>query len=599
MPRANRRRCSRYSKKIIFNGKSISEETSFLISISAKSFDYLSEISIPFNQDTRLEITEASVLDKSGTVLRKLSKKEIVTRSDISDGSLYEDDLVKEFTLRWNEYPYFIKYSYRQTYTRFVSLAYWSPLVYRNAPTLLASLSVEIPYGTGYSQRSSGSFEFRTDSLEKTLVLNWTARNVAPPAEQNYAPPYPAIIPFVEVIPTFFNYGVSGSLFSWASYGEWHDKLLSGLLDLPDTEKQTIDRIISGAGDKREMAKRIYYYMQDNTRYINVAIDEGGLIPYPASYVCRNRYGDCKALSVYMMAALKHAGIESNYVLVYAGDYSYPADNNFPSPRFNHAMLCLPLDGDTVWLENTNSLVPFGYNSSQTSGRHCLLVDGSKSRLVYRQPLKLDELLINSVISLEPESSGDGKMRIRKTMRGSDFTKYLYVKNDITDSERDEIIKDYAGLKNEIISFSINHSDRDLPYLEINSELRVPSLLRKIGATLVFSFPAIKVLKLEKPTDRTLPVIINSPRFVRDSIIINLKNLQGYSVKLPAPVYINSDFGHFALKFTQSNKYVIVERELLLERGIISIDNYNGLYDFVEELSESMKKNALIFNIKQ
>ncbi|MCU0408748.1 MAG: hypothetical protein MUD02_07365, partial [Bacteroidales bacterium] len=293
------------------------------------------------------------------------------------------------------------------------------------------------------------------------------------------------------------------------------------------------------------------------------------------------------------------ADIESFYTLVYAGDYAYPVDNDFPSPRFNHAMLCLPLDGDTLWLENTSSLLPFGYNSSQTSGRHCLVINGSKSTLVYRPLQNKEDLLVNSLITIKPETSGNGKLTIRKNLRGSDFSRYLHVKNDFTDAERDEIIRDYVGLKNEIISFSINHSGRDIPFLSIDAELRVPALLRKIGPTLVFGFPASKILKLEKPSDRTLPVVLSAPRFIRDSILISLVNLKDYTVKLPPPTDIKSDFGYFTLKFSSDEGQVLIEREMLLESGIITNEQYPRLYDFVETLSESLKRTSVIFNIKQ
>jgi transglutaminase-like putative cysteine protease len=588
-----------YNTRVVFDGKTLKTEVSYLIAIADHSADYLTEISIDYDQNTDLDITEAMVIGKNGAILRKLTKKEIVTRSDISDGALFEDDMVKEFTLRWNEYPYYIKYSYRKTYSRFISLAFWTPLVYRNTAVQSASLSVELPHNLKYRYQSRGNLVFSTDSLEKALLLKWTSGPIGPHGAENYQPNEFEFIPYVEVIPDKFKYGVDGSLTDWASYGQWQEKILSGLLSLPEQETRIIDKLIEGVSDKREIAKILYHYLQDNTRYINVAVDEGGLIPYPASYVCANRYGDCKALTVYMMALLRYAGIKSYYTIIYAGEKPYPVNSDFPSPRFNHVMLCLPLDGDTVWLENTNSLLPFGYSGTQTAGRYCLIVDGEKSRLVMKPPVLPEDVLVSSVYRVSADNSGSGTVRLIKHLRGQEFTKYLQVKNDITDQEREEIIRDDTGLKNEIVSFEINHRNRDTASIEIVAELKVPSVLRKVGTSLAFGLPSGRILRLEKPSERTRPVRINTPVFIKDSIYISTSNLQGYIPRLPVNADVKSEFGYCSVRYSSDRENIIIVRELLLRSGTVEPDKYSRLYDFVENVRETMRKTGLIFNIKQ
>ena len=86
-----------YNTVIKVEKSSLIEERSYYIEVDNKESDWLSEIKIPYNKSSSIDILEAIVLNSNGEIVRKLSKKEIVTKSDISENSFYEDDLAKEF----------------------------------------------------------------------------------------------------------------------------------------------------------------------------------------------------------------------------------------------------------------------------------------------------------------------------------------------------------------------------------------------------------------------------------------------------------------------------------------------------------------------
>ncbi len=104
--------------------------------------------------------------------------------------------------------------------------------------------------------------------------------------------------------PLNFKYGQSSSWESWISFGNWIYALNKGRDILPDSEKEKIDNLTNGINDNETKAKILYYHMEDYTRYINVAVKIGGLQTYPAEDVCVNRYGDCKALTNYIISLI-------------------------------------------------------------------------------------------------------------------------------------------------------------------------------------------------------------------------------------------------------------------------------------------------------
>ena len=594
----NRGSVIEYNTLITVQGNSLIEEKSFIIQVDDKQSDWLSDIRIGYNKYSKPDIVEAMVISNTGAVLRKLGRKEIVTRSDISDGSLYEDDYVMEFSLRWNEYPYRIKYTYRKTTDRFIYLTVWSPHVFPGIPTRNANLKIIFPLNYNYRILSSGNLIFKKDSVDKTKVLTWQASDIYPVARERFAPPYQDLLPSVYVIPLSFNYGMPGTLESWGTFGTWHSGVNRDLLALPSSEKQKVDELISGAADRKEIVRRLYHYMQDNTRYINVSIDVGGLIPYPASYVCTNRYGDCKALTIYMMALLRYAGVESYYSLVWAGDNPVTIKKEFPAPQFNHVILCVPSGNDTIWLENTSSLLPFGYLGTFTQNRYALVVNADKSRLVRIPALSYDDVLVRSVFVIDAELSGNARMSLKRQIRGVEFEEYLPVLTDLTKEEQKTIIGNEIALKNQVLKCDFLHSDRDARALSIEADMRVETVFRKIGNSLVFNFSPGSLLALEKPADRKLPVKINYPVNHVDSIIIKIPFYGQVDIKIPEDTTISSEYGFYSVKYKLSPGEIVMFQQFALSGKYYTADKYEGLYEFFESIRLLMKKSAIILNRK-
>jgi hypothetical protein len=224
---------------------------------------------------------------------------------------------------------------------------------------------------------------FKTDTLENSIRYIWESDYLKPVTNEIYSDTKTSNIPYVVVAPIRFVYGVEGSCENWGTFGNWVYRLIKDLDVLPVDEKEKVAQLTSGLKDRKQIVKVLYHYLQDHTRYINVTMDIGGLKPYPASYVALNKYGDCKALSNYMKALLKQAGITSYYTIVYRGNDPYEVQKDFPGPQyFNHVILTVPMDKDTLWLENTNNIGPFETISTDIQGREALLVDEHNSKII-------------------------------------------------------------------------------------------------------------------------------------------------------------------------------------------------------------------------
>ena len=221
--------------------------------------------------------------------------------------------------------------------------------------------------------------------------------------------------------PLDFEYGgYKGSLRSWNTYGEWMYKLIKGLDALPPSEMTKIAEITAKTDDVRERVKLIYEYMQSSTRYVSIQIGIGGHRPSEASLVIKNGYGDCKALVNYTMALLKGAGITSYYTLIKSGPDG-KVIKDFVNDQFDHIVLCVPLQKDTVWLECTDQRSPFNFMGNFTDDRYALLITPDGGKLVKTPAFKKGENVIKRTGTISMNNFGKSTAKLSYYYSGMNY----------------------------------------------------------------------------------------------------------------------------------------------------------------------------------
>ncbi len=101
----------------------------------------------------------------------------------------------------------------------------------------------------------------------------------------------------------------------------------------------------------QEKMSQAFRYFGDWRRH------DGGYTPRPLDEIEASRYGDCKDLSVLLVALLREMKIDSHVALVRRGEnpYGHEPDYKLPaSNRFNHAVVRVKASGQSYWLDPTN-----------------------------------------------------------------------------------------------------------------------------------------------------------------------------------------------------------------------------------------------------
>ncbi|MDR6241073.1 hypothetical protein HNQ88_004149 [Aureibacter tunicatorum] len=568
-------------------------ERSFVVQINDNKSHDLAEIYIHHSPDQKLDLQYARIVDLNGKVLRTVKKKDVLIKNARTNQAFFQDDLVAQFDMYWNEYPYRVEYSYKLVAQDFLHLTYWNPVIHESVKTAHATLEVDVPANYQLNYYDTDSLLINRSERDGRKSFKWMYNGQMQSLKQ------PSITirrdgPEVLVVPKIFHYGISGSFDSWKSFGQWNYDLNKNALDLTLADKENVKSLIKGLVDKEEIVKTLYYYLQEHTKYVNVSIDIGGLKSYPASYVSEKKYGDCKALTTYMKALLSVAGIESNYILVKSGVGENDIVEDFPSQQFNHVILSVPLENDTLWLENTSDYLPFDYLGRFIQDRWGLSVEDDNSHLVRIPKVKIEDTgSIQKYAFRKVENQWKADIELR--LEGSVFEACRYfIKNEMDDRFED-VLSDQVNLKNYTInSWELVNFHRDSLHVNIKTEGELGNLFRKIGNMHIVQPLIVSLPSLAHPEDQKDEYAVGNPINRVNKMNVKLEDLPVGEIKIPESKSLKSKFGTYVTSFTLSEEEVVVNESIVIPNGKIAPEEYSDFYAFVDEIIKYKKRSAII-----
>jgi len=556
------------------------------IQINNRRGDKYAEVSIPFDKMNKVLNIEAAIFDLFGNEIKKLKKSDIIERSEGSSDSFFDDNYVKEFELRHNTYPYTIKYSYRSEASQFLFIAHWFPVIDYEIPTRQARLKINTTEGYKINFYSNMVEKPKIDSIPGHIYYSWETSYKNSLKPETYSPPLSQFIPYVAIVPEKFKFENEGSHTSWTTYGEWNMSLLNGLDDLPLFEKFKIQALTDTIQDEKEKIRILFHYLQDATRYINVSIKTGGFKPYPASYVAENKYGDCKALSNYFRSCLAVINIKSFYTKINSGDLIETFHPDFPSQQFNHIILFIPLKQDTLWVDCTSDLA-FGYLGTPTQNRPALVVDKNASVLINTPAMEFNDVLEIRKITAIISSDKNIKADFINTYKGDKYELLSYIQTSISESQRTQYLgKRIFESGYQMDTYSMSTPERDKPEIILKYTASSDQKIKEYGNELLVEIIPLKFPFLEEPLKRKLPVQINYPDYRIDSTEYLIPESYKIAV-IPKNISIKSVYGEYQAEFQVKEHSVIVIKQVKINSGSYSLNQYREFYDFIINLSET------------
>jgi len=537
------------------------------------------------DQFISLEAVSIQLYDGKGIAQKKYKKSDLSMQTNgeglVPDGKVYFIKIPVSIFPVTMQVDYELKFNGLLNYPR-----YQVQMPEQSVENSVYTASVPADLDLRYKAKNTAIAPVTTDD-GKVKTYTWTIKNLSALEYEAGSVSYESRYPHILISPNKFELdGYQGDMSTWENFGKWYGSLAKNTDNLTGERKFFFQELVKNATNEREKISIIYKYLQSNCRYVLIALGIGGFKPFEADFVDKKKYGDCKALSNYTQACLSAVGIKSYQALINATYNKEPVDPNFPNNEFNHVILCVPLQKDSIWLECTSNISEFGVLGNFTENRNALLITENGGKLVATPKSQASDNMFISSSTIDMEMEGSGKVNVTLNTTGEYKDDLLnYIGNQKSDDQKNFLVN-YIGymLPDE---FAINYDKADNP-ATATMAMSISKIPEFTAGKKMFLNPRIYKIwnsSLPKAENRTQDFYFQHPFIKTDTTMYKLP--EGFVIEtLPKPKNIAFEYGSFtsSYEYDESKKTIRSVASLVLNQYKIPAAKYLATKNFFNDV---------------
>lgn len=404
---------------------------------------------------------------------------------------------------------------------------------------------------------------------------------------------YPHIIVVTKTFST--TAGKSKVLSSVNDLYHWYNGLVLQVKNDPAKLKAEVERLTSNAKSDVDKIKAIYYWIQDNIKYIAFEDGIAGFKPEAADLVYLNRYGDCKGMANLTKEMLKLAGFDAR--LTWIGTKRIPYSYDIPSLSVDNHMICTVTVKDQLYLlDATEKYIALGKNGERIQGKEMLIEDGNNFILKAVPVANEISNLIDRIEILALENNqlkGEGEL----TMNGESKKSVLYFSTNVKNEDQKKLfnylaVAEYMNTdKVEVTKTPV--IDRDVP-LQMKYQFELGNKVSAFNNDLYVDLDWSKTYQnLTMEEDRLTDYYFN--RKVKTKTTKKFKVPAGYTVShLPTGMNKVFDDFSFLVTFKLINNEVHYTNEITIHDGIVKKNRFTTWNECIKQLKEIYNDQVVI-----
>lgn len=419
-----------------------------------------------------------------------------------------------------------------------------------------------------FKQFNLDSIDVKFNKIEtkKETIYTWEV-NQTPEFEYNEnIMSYRSQIP--HVIPIIRSYNIGNKkinlLNDVSGLYNWYYSLIKNVNTAenhPDL-KPLVDSLTNDCKTELQKVKNIYYWVQQNIKYIAFEDGLGGFVPRNANEVYTKKYGDCKDNSSILKVMLDVANIKG--YITWVGTRKLPYEySEVPTPVVdNHMILTyIGIDSSIYFLDATGRYLDIDKPSSFIQGKETLIAIDSANFLIRKAPIvdtkyntEVDSCFLEIKENRLIGSAVHTYNGYPKTIIFSDLEGEIK-RSDIKSFYKSELEK---GNNNFLIDsiIEVNKYEYEKPFI-VNYTFSIPNYIKKAGNEIYINMNLSQELSYAKP-EKTHKGRIEYKYKASYLNYYELTIPEGYSLKyLPENITVKNALFNSSIEFSKKENTII------------------------------------------
>ncbi|WP_299227892.1 transglutaminase family protein [uncultured Psychroserpens sp.] len=374
----------------------------------------------------------------------------------------------------------------------------------------------------------------------------------------------------------------------------WYKSLVNSLENDNTPIKDKVKELTENAKTDEEKIKNIYYWVQDNIRYIAFEDGIAGFKPDEASNVFTKRYGDCKGMANLTKQMLIEAGFDAR--LTWIGTKRIAYDYSTPNLSVDNHMICtLFKDDETIFLDGTEKFNAFGEYADRIQGKQVLIENGDAYILkhvpVSDAEFNKERFAYNLTLSQDHITGS-----VDKTFNGESRSSLLYYFNNLKNDKKDEFLEYYLNKGNSNIKVSnietsdlLNRDDKINIAYDVVIKNAVSSFDDQVYIDLDFD-KELSNFKLEK---RKADYIFSSKKDLESTTRLEIP--KGYKIAhLPENISVSSNNYDMDVKFSKDNNIIVYKKQFKIKNAKIETSDFEEWNGFIDQLNAIYNEQIIL-----
>ena len=536
-------------------------------------------------------ITKMKQYYKSGNSFVNYSRTRPIDKSATSDDIFYDDSRVKFFNI---VIPKMGMGAMVEVEKKILDAKYVTRVLFHSSyPTAEKIIRLKVPASIELDIREINFSGYKvsksTDSEGKKTVYTFIMRDLPPLSNEDNALPIGYTFPHIIVLVKSFDAaGKKQKGFqSVSDLYDWYKYLYAKCNNQTSTIKAKADELVRGKSNDLDKARSIFYWVQDNIRYIAFEDGYAGFVPQTVQDVYKNKYGDCKGMANLLTEMLKLEGLDAH--LTWIGTKHIPYGYAIPSLCVdNHCISTLYLGGKTYFLDATEKYVPIGEYAYRIQGKEALIGKG-EGHEVLKVPVA--DMSQNKILTQASFNLNDNLLKghLKLTLTGEERTNFHQFYQELPTDRKKEVLQKLLELGNDNIEVSnVKTSDlanREIPVIvegDVDLSNNIIRDDKEVYAGIDF-FPQ-KLTSFIPDAKRMNPYEFNSTYIAEDEIELTIP---GYKIKdLPEGFDEQANDYGFKGSYTQSGDKIILKKALSIKTGTVKNAEFDKWRSFLKKLKD-------------